>query len=336
MYSAIAPRQRPGKRPGFTLIELLVVLAIIAILVSLVAGGIFRAFNAQKGSNTEQTLTKLTSMLQKQWSAVAEKAKQEQIPDGIVAMAAGHPQPMALARVIWVKYRLKLEFPTSYQEALNPFPAVDAANNANPFTTNVPVKSPYASDLTKLGANAADYNQSSIMLLLALQRKRSGTLLNIEDLGSSAVVSVNTTGLKQFIDGWGNPLFFTRWVTLPSPPWGAPPIIPNNPATPATIQDELDGTFPGKTTDPKHDPLDPQGLLLNPNWNNQNNYNNKLGVYWFEQIFHPVHIIDGKGNWIPAAAYMPPVISSAGPNETFGDDDDLWSFRLRAGAKGDK
>ena len=52
---------RPSRRrPGFTLIELLVVVAIIAVLVSLTAVGVFRLIGTQQTSNTTSELTRNT------------------------------------------------------------------------------------------------------------------------------------------------------------------------------------------------------------------------------------------------------------------------------------
>jgi hypothetical protein len=51
-------------------------------------------------------------------------------------------------------------------------------------------------------------------------------------------------------------------------------------------------------------------------------------------MLHSIHAGSGK-TYTPVAYYMGPVVSSAGPDKTHGTDDDIVSFRLRTGARGD-
>ncbi len=294
-------------RPGFTLIEILVVLAIIGVLAALTVGTIKGVADGQKKSSTEQTLRKVDSSLKQQYEAVVKQAGTEVPPPGIVNMAGGDPRR---AQVIWVKLRLKQEFPQSYAEGKNAI--VGPAKY--PFT----LQPLYATALSKVAAGSGGNTESAACLLLALQRVRSGAKLNPDDLGSGAVKDTNNDGLKEIVDDWGLPVKFVRWPA-PTAPYVAS----------GELDDLLTNANPNASKRP--DPLDPEGLLLNPLWNNGQDYSQQLGVYWFEQLLHPVRVYGN--NLYPH--YLIPVIYSAGRNGVYDDNDDVLSFRLRTGARGD-
>jgi prepilin-type N-terminal cleavage/methylation domain-containing protein len=318
------PWQRGPRRSGFTLVELMVVIAIIAVIASLAASGIMQTINGQRKANTETTIQMINKSLDQQWNAVIAQAKKEEVPADILTMAggAGHEDR---ARVIWIKLRLRQEFPESFQEALNPFPIQDNQTppNANPYLATVSLPSLYASKLAGIVPGPSpNPNESSIMLVLALKRSRSGFKVNMDNFGAAVDDSnnqgfANNLNLKEFVDGWVNPLAFFKW-----------PI--NTPAGGAYIV-ELDGLFQGPATSKARDPLDPNGLLVDPNWNNVNNLQ---AVYWFEYLLHPIHTGSGA-TWQPAAYFTMPTVVSAGRNGQVGDEDDILSFRLRTGARGD-
>jgi prepilin-type N-terminal cleavage/methylation domain-containing protein len=233
---------RRARRKAFTLVELLVVIAIIAVLVSLTAAAIFRTLGVQQTANSKTALTRMQSRLDEQWSAAAARFYKETLPPAdatlkgvyynvVVPMAGGDPQR---ARVIWVKLRLKQEFPNTFNEALNPAPM--------PPLTN------YVSYLNQLGYTTANTSatapqafESSACLLMALTRGEGGNTTKAEDLG------VNGGNLKDYpaaapgqtvkavTDGWGNPLAFCRWPT------GSPQLNPTGPQ-PGAANDPGDGT----------------------------------------------------------------------------------------------
>jgi prepilin-type N-terminal cleavage/methylation domain-containing protein len=285
--------QGPRRRWGFTLIELLVVVAIIAVLVSLTAAGIFKVVDGTKQSNTEQTLRTLSKALRQQWERVIKDHRDDAIPANVLSMAGGAGNE-SRARVIWIKLCLKQEFPTTYQEAQTPYLNNDGTVNAYITATDLPGL------YTTPASGGAE--QSSVCLWMSLSRARSGVKFNPDDLGSNALASGPTTSYKEFVDGWGNPLLFYRW---PINEVFSGELTTTNPAPNAS--------FP--------DPLDPEGTLLDPNWQASQ------GGQAFLQIGHTL------GS--PYPSYFVPVIASAGRDLVPGDSDDIYSFRLREGAKGD-
>jgi len=226
-----ATRSQTGARGGFTLIELLVVITIIGILMALTTAAIFRFIPAQQTDVTRKTIDKVRGALNKQMTAVFTVASKEQIP------AANYANLLMLAnndarraRVIWIKLRLKQEFPMTYDEATNPGGSYI---------------SPKQSFVTALGgrksANPPSPAESGACLLIALGADRGNTADTSSVLSAAEVRDSDGDGLKEVVDAWGNPLVFYRW------PVDNPDIQP-------------------KTSTVNADPQDPDGFLLSGSW----------------------------------------------------------------------
>jgi hypothetical protein len=134
----------------------------------------------------------------------------------------------------------------------------------------------------------------------------------MDDLGSTAVITVlqdsKGNSLKGIVDAWGTPLAFYRFPVDVAAFDGK------------VFNGELDASNPaasGSLGTKNRDPLDPDGLLQSLPAANQ---------AAFQKLLHPVNNV-----------YIVPVIVSAGPDKVFSNtnDDDIYSFRLRTGAKGD-
>jgi prepilin-type N-terminal cleavage/methylation domain-containing protein len=396
---------RPAQaRSGFSLVEIMVVIFIVGILVSLVAAGAFQVISARRSSNTELTAKKVDEALQRQWRKVIDQASQEPIPEvylntqydsngrvaswGLLDMAGGD---VRRARVIWIKLRLRHEFPQNLREVLfpngGPHVGRPDPNNNNQFVTylpqfagvNLPKQTYYRAILNahRIPANQTDLvpSENSAMLLLSLTQGRTGGDFNQDDLGPDAIgygiydfppgviplPSPTRIRMPQIVDAWNQPIVFWRW------PIGNPDVENSNPAFGASLAQKF------------RDPLDPEGLLVQSSWNNWNNYRTYQGVWAFELMFHWVHwpLVDASGTpqpytqaSQPRAYYSTPVVVSAGKNETLGtfgaflpplpagtppgwpphpsllpdhmisnntsaDHDNIFSHRLRLGARGD-
>src|SRR5262249_28069863 len=106
------------QRTGFTLVELLIVIGIIVVLAALTLSATMQVIGTQYKNNSEQTVKKVALGVQKQWDIVVSTAKNERIPPGVISLAGGDERR---ARVLWIKLRLKQEFPMTYTEALQPW-----------------------------------------------------------------------------------------------------------------------------------------------------------------------------------------------------------------------
>ena len=304
--------RRERRRTGFTLIELLVVLAIIGVLVSLSAVAVFRLIGTQQNANTKSELSRVEAAFKKAYRSAADKYAKEPIPSNfqgiytnILTQDANNDR--LRAQVIWTKLRLQRAFPQSFNEALNPL-------NGNPlpplsyYTTTLGQYGYTASNVIAPPATpAATSPESSICLLLALQRGEDGPGLQQTDLGPSAFfksLPVQLTGgpplqygqpVTAMVDAWGNPIFYTRW-----------PIHLN-----ASVNTNNPNNY-GLTGVPAlgyHDADDPTGLLASTSWQGTG------GFSWFKTNLHDLNPHPSG----PPSTYLNfPVIASAGANGNLG------------------
>lgn len=229
------------KRRGFTLIELLVVIAIIAALMALTASAVIKYMLVQQVNNTQTTLNKVQSVLNRQWAAAKDQAWKEAIPPNVQTyiqtnLAGTDANATVRVRVIYVKLRMRQMFPMNFSEAMNPSP--------------LPQLQSYVTYLSELGiSNTIGANfESSVCLLMALQRAQGGGGANSLDLGGGGSITSftlpNGKGISGLADAWGQPIYFTR---VPAGYTPLNPIYPNG--------------SPGI-----NDPGDPQGYLNALGW----------------------------------------------------------------------
>jgi type II secretory pathway pseudopilin PulG len=327
-FAMMQQRHSPA-RSAFTVIELLVVIGIIAVIISLTAAAVMAIIRGQEKSTTELTIRRVGESATANARAVFDQAKELQIPASVMNLANGDPRR---AKVIWQKLQLKRNFPMTFREAIYPW-AIDGnpaagsvpgllpplgTGKASPISPNdLPPLDSYVTAIKGILAtlpqpvttwpfaapNTFDPDESSHLLLLALSVKRRGVSFNAESaLGPGALYVDPQHQIKGFKDAWDQPIVFFRWPT----------DFPDNLANAGDLQD-------------------PEGTLLDANWNNQILYNSttpipgrtdfvlgRYGVYWFEQLCHLVHDpTQGAAVW-QRAFYSPLAIVSAGPNKRLG------------------
>lgn len=335
-------------RSAFTLVELLVVLGIIALLAAITAGATIGVMAFQRGSVSEARIKSLVGILERQWKAVVDQARNETPPQAVLNMAGGDPRR---AKVIWIKLRLKQQFPQNFSEAFAPWALPPSYANIATYPlfglNQAYLPSGYPRDVIAAGsADPAIWPRESMAcLLLSLQKARGGLAFSEDNLQGAAVVQdpLRTT-LKTVVDGWGQPLYFYRWPT------DNLDVVSSNPS-------------PSNAALARNDPLDPEGLLIDPAWNNWASYQAQQGVWWFEQYCHPIHA-GTQNTYSPLALYNVPTIASSGRNNILGykqasiqglpypspllpdlmsldpayadkADDNILSVRMRLGARGD-
>jgi prepilin-type N-terminal cleavage/methylation domain-containing protein len=278
-------------RRGFTLIELLVVIAIIAVLISLTSGAVLRFIGASSARTTDSTLRLVKNLLERQWSTVADKAKNEAIPSGAQATLnslaeIGDGLTGPRARVIYVKLRLRQAFPVNFAEVFSlPGPLGGLPN--------------YVTYLNKLGYNGTNSpgpvieNAVCLTMILEVGPGGGGAASNELTNATSSLATNGNINVPGLVDGWGTPLAFCRWPTGFA--------NPNPNGLPAPI---IGGTAYGSGTDP----IDPRGYLSASTWwtNNATNVNTTSNLIGYT--------LPGAG----MAYKLGPVVASAGLDKILG------------------
>jgi prepilin-type N-terminal cleavage/methylation domain-containing protein len=328
-------------RAGMTLLELLVVMMIIATLASLIISAVFTMRESQMKSFTETLVNKLASATVQQWNAAVDQIREEPVPNWALTMANGDPR---IAKVIYLKARLKQEFPVSFYQAMYPNANFGPQTGApvgymtSGGAADLPPKPTYQKALLPLIGTAQipptaaggvppplDFESSALLYLALIQGRRGQTGFNPdENIEATAIQTrtVNGVTFKIFVDSWGNPIRF--WAC----PYGnlelnSPPYLQNVSAQGvATVQNQQ-----------SPDPQDPDQALAG---------------FKSAAFAKMVHLLPAGTPGDPLHMLIP-VVGSIGrdgvlgvdpfdmtPDGTTGGNDNIYNYRLRrSGQRGD-
>ncbi len=307
-------------RAGFTLIELLVVVAILAVLSAIGVGAFFRIRGSAEIKANETTVAKMTTGLNKAWSAGRDSAEKE-FKDGtysnqiatITTIAGGDRDR---AKAIWMYFRMKNEFPQTFLEAKSSTPFSVTIGGTPYITMPLPAKRTYlanpgiaATTAVPSSPDVAADQAAALFYILITEKGSRGEMFADEAAGSlTGKVTIGTTEYKVFTDTFGKPLTYARFAT--NGEITTPPFV--------------------KTGAASQDPFDPT---------------NRLGAAWnvAGNAVTPVSVATALGltgfgvNWLPS-------IICAGPNKNFDglnvaptsglvnvptDTDNILGYRLR-------
>jgi prepilin-type N-terminal cleavage/methylation domain-containing protein len=300
----------PRRRAGFTLIELLIVIGIIAVLAAIATGAYFRVLANQYVKQSETTVRKIATGFDGQWNAVMSDVENE-IRNGKAApiLAAlpsvNLPADRDLANAIYLKMRLRQEFPQSFSEVttsystygISPNPVYTAAIQGA-STPNAPI-------------------QSAILLYLALTQTRRGVVFNAADVGGGSLGTVNCGAVTftVFIDAWKTPIGFERWTGT------------SQNLSLSILEQEL-SQLPYATSSGNKDTQDPYGKFFT--------YGPTAVAALHLNLFAPAHLKTSP-NYAPVIYSVGPDALSfpTNPFQGLNTGDDILSFRLMvAGQKG--
>lgn len=218
---------------GITLIELLVTIVIIAIISAAVLGTASAAMENARRSRTRSTIAKINGLLMERWDSYATRrvdVSQAITGSGMTppptstiegAYASGRitsAQRGAMlvdARLFAMRELMKMELPDRWSDIVN-----QPLSNATPlnrptFLKDVPALArTYYRRLAEVQANndlevVLDNQSAECLFLVIMYATGDGearTLFPTADIGDT-----DGDGAPEFLDGWGNPIFFVRW-----------------------------------------------------------------------------------------------------------------------------
>ena len=200
------------RRGGFTLIELIVVIGIIILLAALTVGAVFRVREAQLEKNTNTTLQKVHIGFMQQWDATRDQIAAEQIPVPIRTMTqqvtqAGNPPSYrfdpARAKAVWMKLRMRQEFPSNFGEARSTMSlSIDGQ------VANFPTRPSLLAAMQD--ASGPDYMENAALLYLIMTQGKGGVTFNAETVPTRVIdiprapPATGTIQFKVFVDEYFN------------------------------------------------------------------------------------------------------------------------------------
>lgn len=227
-------------RFGFTLVELLTVIAIIGMLGAISITTVRASIQSAKETQTRTTIAKIDNVL----TACYEKYQYRRVDlsdaVGGSRWLNGNPKEIAQLRLTRIRDILRCDFPCFLDELTTP------SLNGSP----TPLQQAIYSTVSNHGGLGADpdFDLANAELLYQV-------VMNAEPEARGAfsereVGDRDGNGLKEFVDGWGNPICWMRW---------APGLESSDrQPTKADIDAEIDAE--GCVVPDDSDPFDPMGV----------------------------------------------------------------------------
>ena len=206
MPSRASAAHHPGRR-AFTLIELLVTITVLAILMAAVLGGMRMADEAARAARTRSTITKLNDVIMEQYDSYLNR----RVPMDLNAYAqslAGsgtvRPEHYARAKLNALKDLMRMEMPDRWSDVNgDPLILKHMSNN----TPIVPALTESYRRALQRAPNASNtLGAAECLYLIVMNNPEAAAAFNNAEIGDT-----DRDGLKEFIDGWGNPIRFIRW-----------------------------------------------------------------------------------------------------------------------------
>ncbi|MGO8744779.1 MAG: type II secretion system protein, partial [Thermoguttaceae bacterium] len=212
--------RRAGKTAGFTLVELLVVITIILILAGITLGALQAARQAARAAKTRATILKIHNIVMKKYQSYNTRRVPIIVPQGTA------PTTAALARLWALRDVMRMEMP---ERASDIIAHANYQGANDPPLSGVPVSAlskAYQSIWSSAtNADATNYPAECLYMIVMLSGPDVRSQFNDSEIGDT-----NNNGLPEFLDGWGNPIFFLR---------GAPGFTDADPQTTLTAYNNL-------------------------------------------------------------------------------------------------
>ncbi|AWM40711.1 hypothetical protein GobsT_07530 [Gemmata obscuriglobus] len=319
MHTNTLARGRSAHRHAFTLVELLVVISIIGILTALVVAGTMKFKESAMTNTADNQVSQLQVRLREDYSFVVQKCHREGAPQAIVTFCGGD-KDKALA--IHTAATLKVHFPETFDEATSTFSIMSGATTIYTYDwkrTFAPVKNQSSSGTP---AGTPDQHRAVLLYLILAERATAGGTGDAGGItGEQKPLKIANTDYTVFVDPYGTPLIYYRWLQLSE--LDQPPYVNRK------FNDGRDFI----------DPLDPKGLM--GSWGTTSTISPALGFVTPGTASRnrvPTVLCAGKDRrydyFTPKGAQLPVPPYASGD---LSQEDDRLGYRLdRFGGKGGK
>lgn len=262
-------RCRPSRR-GFTLVEMLVTVTILAILAAIVFAAMASAENTAKIAKTKATVVKLHRLIMARY----ESYKTRRIPIDMMLradnsnpiMPALSPAEMARIRLDAIREIMRMELPDRPADVINSpesgsvggfsgagWSKISSNSNQRKVGPTSIFRAYYTywqqqeSQGRRWRTEEANIHSSAECLYMIVTMSCPG---GREQFSENEIADVDRDGWPEFIDGWGQPIYFCRW---------APGFVPSRGGD-SNLQSDVTITTGGTRMAKQRDPFDTQGL----------------------------------------------------------------------------
>jgi prepilin-type N-terminal cleavage/methylation domain-containing protein len=236
----------PLNRRAFTLVELLVSIVIVGILASIILFALASVTESAKADKTRSTISKLNSLVMAKYESY--RTRRVPVDEKLVANYWNYPANTfgwAEARVDVIRELMRMEMPDRYSDIQdNPVNKMkDASGTVTPMAT------PSATIAYRAALpTAPNFHFEAAKCLYMLVSLGLDDPDVMSQFSEDEIVRDDLDGMRYFVDGWGQPIFYVRWpagFSSPLQPWNVNPT------------DVFNKTTVNKVYPATHDPFDP-------------------------------------------------------------------------------
>ena len=220
----VQPIARPAtapaaKRGAFTLIELLIVVSILAVLLGLTVSVTLAFVTNAREAATRTTLAKIDGKLERRLGALRRGVETGSGGVSKVGVGTAGPLRLKMAMLSNMPGYLYSQGPGGdgeYGTADDPLPLSEADDVARRLRNGGNVAAPFnVTEPNRTGDYADDPTASSEALLLFLTKGESYGVADTDAdaFKESELADADDDGLREIVDGFGNPIRFYRWPT---------------------------------------------------------------------------------------------------------------------------
>jgi prepilin-type N-terminal cleavage/methylation domain-containing protein len=230
------------QRRSFTMVELLAVMAIFAILISIVMTAVVAAEAFARKAHTQDMINRLSSIIMNKWNGYVTR----RVP--IYLDPTMPPKTLAQLKLDALHELMRLEMPDRYTDIVDgPITKYKDATGVAQTMGRPAISQAYLSryNVANPGTNTLYQGAKCLYMIVTLGSEEGATQ---EFFKESDTADSNHVGLKEFVDGWGNPIRFLRW---------APAFVPSKLADSALQFDDQVTDSSGNKVYKFPDPFDP-------------------------------------------------------------------------------